>query len=499
MAYKKIEMGTKKHIKRLHSSGISIHEIARQMNISRNTVRSIIRNDLPSLEGSTLTDTNQTRYDQFREWLPYIESELYRKGVTRQLLWLEYKDKMPEGYSYSQFCYHLQEYLKPNEVTLHIDQKPADKLYVDFTGHKLQIVDRKTGEISEKEVFVATLGYSGFTYVEACDSQRKEDYISCLENALRYLGGVPAVIVPDNLKSAVTKADNYEPLLNKNLAEFGEHHEVAILPARSRKPRDKAWVERMVGIVYSHIFAPLRNEVFDDQFILNEEIWLKLETLNSRPLQKRPESRSELFEKDEKPLLKPLNPDRYQIREYAQATLMKNSYVYLKCDKHYYSAPYQYIGKKLKINYTRDYVSIFYNHQQIAFHQRDKRPYKYTTVAAHLPSTHQVVLDWSPESFLLQAEKISESVKGYIQRILNKAYYPEQAYRSCRGIFNLGKKYGNERLVKACQRAESYGNYSYMTIKKILINNYDKLPMNNQQEQKQIPFHDNIRGANYYK
>ena len=214
MAYRKVEMGEKKLVKRLFQSGVSIREIVRQTGLSRNTVRGYIRDE--DLSEST-EETSNDRYDHFMELLPYLESELQRKGVTRQLLWLEYKQKHPDGYGYSQFCHHLNEHLKQGEVTLHIEQKPADKLYIDFTGWKLEIVDRDTGEIIPQEIFVSTLGYSSFAYIEACNSQKKEDLLHCLENSLRYIGGVPAVIVPDNLKSAVTKAENYKPELNHNL------------------------------------------------------------------------------------------------------------------------------------------------------------------------------------------------------------------------------------------------------------------------------------------
>ena len=496
MAYHKVEMGEKKLVKRLSEGGVSIHEIVRQTGLSRNTVRGYIRDD--DLNEST-EDQSDDRYNQLLELLPDYKLELARKGVTRQLLWLEYKQEHPDGYGYSQFCHHFHEYLKRDDVTLHIDQEPGDKLYVDFTGWKLEIVDRNTGEIIPQEVFVSVLGYSSFGYLEACNSQKKEDFLHCMENTLRYIGGVPAVIVPDNMKAAVTKADNYEPDLNRNLQEFGEHHGVGILPARSRKPRDKAWVERMVSIIYTHVFAPLRDQVFHDQYSLNQALWDKLEDLNNMPLQKRPESRRELLERDEKPLLKDLPAERYVVKEYAQATVMKNSNVHLSRDKHYYSVPYKYVGKKIKISFTRDHVSVFYNHQQIAFHQRDRRPYKYTTVAAHLPSTHQVILDWNPEKFIKQASEISQEVEHYMREILERKYYPEQAYRSCAGLLNLGRKYGHQRLTNACRRAATFGNYGYKTIGNILKNNYDNLPDPTRQHQKKLPFHDNIRGAGNYK
>jgi len=514
MAYKNIEMGTIKHIQRLSENGISIKEITRQMGLSRNTVRKYVRthSEDPKPRGSEIINTENNeaadddnhkneRLKKFNRYLSYFEKELRKRGVTKQLLWFEYKSKEPEGYAYSQFCYHLQQYLKRNTATLHIEQKPGDKLYVDFAGEKMEIINRETGEITKAEVFIATLGYSGFTYVQACKSQQKEDYINCLENTLRYLGGVPLVIVPDNLKSAVTKADKYEPEINRNLEEFSEHYGVGILPARSRKPRDKAWVERMVSIVYTRIYAPLRNHEFYDIETLNDAIWEKLDDHNNMLFQDKPYSRTEIFERDEKHLLKALATEKYRVKEYAYVRVMKNSHVQLRKDRHYYSVPYQHIGKKIKIAYSIDHVQVFYQHEQIAFHLRDTRPYKYTTVAAHLPSTHRLILDWSPEKFISQAARISAVVENYITKILNKNYYPEQSYRSCMGIFNLGRKYGNERLINACTRADYYGNYGYKIIENILKKNYDKLPLtlNANKEQLNLPFHENIRGADQYK
>lgn len=513
MAGKTIEMGTIKQVKTLSANGVAIKEISRKMGISRNTVRKYLRDDadnpeiIPGLPdsginedtGNKTVDIETGRFKAFEKLCPYIESELKKKGVTRQLLWLEYKEQYPGGYSYTQFCYHVQQYLKKNTVTLHLEQKAGDRLYVDYAGQKLEIVDRDTGEITQLEVFIATLGFSGLTYIEACYSQKKEDFLHCLENTLRYIGGVPAVIIPDNLKSAVQKANRYEAELNRNLEEFGEHHATGILPARSRKPRDKAWVERMVAILYTRVYAPLRREVFHDIESLNEALWDKLEEHNNMHLQGKPFSRRELFEKEEKYLLKPLHSERYEVKDYAQVTVMKNTHVQLRIDRHYYSVPYKYIGCKVKIIYTRRHVSIFYQHEQIAFHQRDPRPFKYTTLADHLPSTHRVILDWSPEKFMKQAALISASVENYIGQVLHKTYYPEQAYRSCMGIFNLGRKYGNDRLSNACERASYYGNYGYKIVENILKKNFDKLPLKYQQEQLSLPLHQNIRGADEYK
>jgi transposase len=361
----------------------------------------------------------------------------------------------------------------------------------------MTIADPYTGEIKEVEVFVAVLGYSGKTYVRACESQRKEDFLSCIVRTLNYYGGVPKVLVPDNLKSAVDKANAYEAEINRDLLDLGNHYDMAILPARSLKPRDKAWVERMVQIVYTRIYAPLRNQVFTNLDKLNDAIAEYLEKHNNIPLQGRQESRNIIFENEEKGHLNPLPQDYWELKEYLQVKVMKNCHVQLHLDRHYYSVPYHYIGQKIKLVYTVTYVSVYFNGERIAYHLRDRTPYKYTTVKDHLPSTHQFVSEWNPVKFIEWAGRIHPDVESYIRKILDNKSYPEQTYRSCVGILSFEKKAGKDRLIAACQRASSFGVYNYKVIGQIINNRLDRVePKTNQIT---MPLHENIRGANYYK
>lgn len=381
---------------------------------------------------------------------------------------------------------------------MHIEHKVGDKLYIDFAGDKLKIIDKETGEEKAVEVFVAILGASQLTYVEAVYTQAKEDLIAACENALHYCGGVPAAIVPDNLRSAVTKSSKYEAVINEAFADFAHHYNTAVLPARAYRPRDKALVENAVRLIYSRIYTKLRDSDYFSLEELNAAIRAELEDYNSRLLKGRNYSRRQQFEEIERSALQPLPPLRYELKKHLFATVMKNGHVSLGEDKHYYSVPYRFIGKKVKLMYSHTSVEVYYNYQCIAIHPRIKSPYNYTTDKEHLASTHRFVSDWTPETFLDWGEKIHADVKLYILRILARKQHPEQAYKSCVGVLSFAKKVGNERLIKACQRGLDYGMYNYKIIQKILEKGLDKQPQE-ETEQLQMPLHDNIRGENYYQ
>jgi transposase len=481
-----------KQIRLLNELGKGKKTIARELGLSKNTVKSYLINDNRAVhsEGSG-------RQQVLTDFFPYCREELRRKGVTRQILWGEYRSKHTEGYSYTQFCEYFKQWLGTTDATLHIEQHAGDKMYIDFAGSKLEIADHDSGEITQAEVFVSVLGYSGLTYVRACRSQQKEDFLQCIVHALDYYGGVPKVLVPDNLKSAVDKPNRYEATINRDLIDLGNHYGIGILATRSRKPRDKAWVERMVQIIYTRIFAPLRNEVFTSFESLNEAILELLDLHNNKPFQLRPETRRELFETEEKTLLQALPQDRYELKEYLQVKVMKNSHVQLHKDRNYYSVPYQYIGQKVKIVYTATYVSVYLGSQRIAYHLRSYKPYKYNTVKEHLPSSHRFVSDWNPDKFIDWADHIHPDVKDYIGKVLENKSYPEQTYRSCVGILSFDKKAGRDRLIAACQRAAGYGVYNYKVIEQIITNKLDRLET--PKEKTTMPLHKNIRGADYYK
>jgi len=419
--------------------------------------------------------------------------------MNRRILWEAYRKEFPDGFQYTQFCFYYNQWKARVNPTMHLDHKAGDKLYVDFAGEKLTITDKESGEIIEVEVFVAILGASQLTYVEAVLSQQKEDFIAACEDALHYYGGVPAAIVPDNLKAAVTKSNRYEPTLNETFADFADHYATTILPARAYRPRDKALVEGAVKIVYSRIYAPIRNATYHTLAELNTAIKEALEVHNSQLLKGRNYSRRLQFEEVERATLSPLPALRYEFKKQHQATVMKNGHVCLGVDKHYYSVPYRFIGRKVKILYSRSSIEVYYHYERIAMHKRIKSPYSYTTDDDHMASTHRFVTEWTPDKFLSWGASIHEDVRLYILKILDRKQHPEQAYKSCVGILSLAKKAGNERLATACRRALGYGIHNYKTIQQILENKMDNYEESVFADELPMPNHDNIRGEDYYK
>ncbi|PWV44400.1 IS21 family transposase [Chitinophaga sp. S165] len=514
MAGETISMTKLKQIFLHRRNGMALEAIARVMNISRNTVKKYIRlaeqkglelEQLAAMEEHDLekifaepTSVGKSRFQDLEGMFGWMEQELKRTGVTRWLLWAEYKSRYPDGYAYTQFCDYYRHWLEHRSATMHFDHTPADKAYIDFTGKRLQVVDRDGGEVREVEIYVCILGFSQLTYVEALNSQRKEDFLQATANSLKYFGGVPKALVTDNLKSAVTEPDNYEPEINESFLEFGNHYQTTIYPTRSRKPKDKALVESAVNIVYKRIFAPLRDKIFFELHELNIAILELLNKHNNEMLHKEPFSRRQKFDQHEAALLQPLPTTPYQLRKYKIAKVMKNSHIQL--EKHYYSVPYRFIGKEVKAIYTRDQVHIFINNERIAFHIRGYKPFGYTTDQNHLPSSHQFVADWKPEKFLSWADSISPQVRNYIETILQQKKYPEQAYRSCVGILSLAKKAGKERLIKAIERASFYQIYNYKTVKKILDGGLEMLfEPDSDQSEASLPQHTNIRGKEHYQ
>lgn len=515
MANNPIGMNKIRHILRLHTQGRSKSLIAQQTGVARNTLKKYLKEfiasglsfgeiselgdkDLEDLfikqEEKPVNQKLQTLFTLF----PSMDKELKRKGVTRLLLWEGYKTKHPDGVGRSQFNHYFALWKARVNPTMHMEHKVGDKLYVDFAGEKLTIVDKQTGEIQPVEVFVAILGASQLTYVEAVMSQQKEDFIGACESALLYYGGVPAAIVPDNLKSAVTKSSKYEPVLNETFADFAEHYSTTILPARAYRPRDKALVENAVRIIYTRIYAKLRDTIYFTLEELNAAILLALNTHNNLLLTGRNYSRRQQFDEIERSALAPLPLLRYELKKHIFVTVMKNGHVSLNADKHYYSVPYRFIGKKIKLMYSRHTVDIFYHYERIAQHKRMKSPYNYTTDKEHLASAHRFVSDWTPERFLKWASDIHEDVYFYILKILDRKQHPEQAYKSCIGILGFAKKVGNDRLIKACQRAIGYEMYNYKIIQRILEKGLDK-QTDEENEQLEMPLHDNIRGEEYYQ
>jgi len=516
MAGKRITMSSLKQILLLRNLGTGKKTIAKQTGVSKITIneyfrqierkgyvlQDIIQLEEPELE-ALFTNAKENdeiaRYNVLKELFPYFSEELRRTGVNRMVLWQEYKAKHPWGYSYSQFCYHYQQWTTSNKTSLHIEQKPGDKVYVDFAGKKLSIVDRNTGEVKEVEMLVATLGYSGLTYIEFCPSQKKEDFLHCLENALQYFGGVPLACVPDNLKSGVTKASRYEPKIARDLEDLANHYGLAIVPTRSRKPQDKAWVERMVNIIYSRVYAVLRNEVFHTIGSLNQARLPLLEKHNTMKMQDRDDSRRSLFEREEQHFLRPLQKDRFEIKTYLNLTIGSNYHVYIKRYHHYYSAPYRYCHQRCKVICTATHVSIYLKGEQIAFHVRDYSSNRYTTNPDHMPEKDKHVIGLTPEKLLERGKQIGEEVRQYIQVILNRPRYIEQSFKSCEGILSYGRRAGNDRLIAACRRGIRFNEYTYGFIKNTISSHLDKVEEDQCPNQFVLPLHENIRGAQNYQ
>lgn len=430
------------------------------------------------------------------DFFPVMETQLRRRGMTVSKQFRIFNSLHQDSYRETSFYKYYNQWSKKVNPTMHIEHKVGDKMYVDYAGETLTYVDIDTGEIRQAQVFVAILGWSQYAYVEAMVSQTVEEFIAACEHALHFFKGVPLAIVPDNLKSAVIKAIKYEPIVNENFKAFADHYGMSVLPARSRKPQDKAHVENMVKISYQNIYTNLPEKQLVTLGALNEQIGAELSKLNDAPLTGKECSRSDQWQM-ELSALQLLPATVYELRKIKQVTVMKNGHVYLSDDQHYYSVPYELIGKKLKLHYSRSQIELYMAYQLIATHKRVRSPHNYTTDPAHIPAQHLYVTEWSPTFFLEKAKAIDPVVENYIAQVLAKKQHPEQAYKSCMGILSFSKRVGNQRLIKACARAHQIGYYNYKIIDDILKNNLDNYDEDMQATP--MPSHDNIRGSNYYQ
>lgn len=437
--------------------------------------------------------TENPRYTDLEKCFPYFEKELKRVGVTLQLLWEEYRETHKNGYEYSQFCYHFYHWSKENKVSMHMEHKAGDKLFVDFAGSKLYVTNPTTGKRTPCEVFVSVLGCSQLCYIEAVYSQKKMDWATVNENAIHFYRGVPAAIVPDCLRTAVTKAHKYEPDLNQTYQDFAAHYGTVILPARALHPKDKSLAENFVRIAYQRIYAPLRNREFYSLEELNQALWEQLDKHNNKLFQQRDYSRQGLFDQVEQKELKPLPTNRYELKHFCKLKVQYNHHIYFKEDKHYYSIPFQYTGKHVRIIYTDRNVEAYYNNQRIAMHQRDPTPYGYTTKNEHRPDNHRFLSEWTPNRFIRWGRSINPEVEELITKILDSRPHPEHAFRSCMGLLNLAKKHPKPAYVKACKKALEMNCLQYKFIKNILDNKTFDID-EEAQEPFKLPKHANIRG-----
>lgn len=426
-------------------------------------------------------------------FFPYADKRLKQPGMTLQLLWKEYSLQQTDGYQSTAFYKYFRLWKGRSHPSMRMVHKAGERMFVDYTGKKLEIVDPNTGEVKLVEVFVSILGASQLTYIEAVESQDTEDWIKVSENSVHYFGGAPIAIVPDNLKSAVDKSSRYEPELNQNFEAFAEHYGMIVLPARAYKPKDKSLVEGTVKIAYSRIYTNLHGKTFTSLADLNTAILHYLQIHNSTCFTGRNYSRLQQFDEIEKHTLQPLHPLRFEMRQTAIVTVMKNGHVCLHADKHYYSVHYSYIGKKVKLFYSKSKLEIYFKYELIATHERIRSPHNYTTEPAHMATHNKQIAEWNPERFLQDAMLIHADVESYIREVLAKKPHPEQGYKSCQGILSFAKRVGHQRLIAACQRAHQYGLYHYKIIESILKRNLDQQPIE-EEPAGQMPEHENIRG-----
>tara|TARA_B100000524_G_scaffold273605_1_gene151404 strand:- start:883 stop:2403 length:1521 start_codon:yes stop_codon:yes gene_type:complete len=427
----------------------------------------------------------------------YIHTELKRKYVTLDLLWREYKQAHPDGLEYSSFCESYKKWAGKIDVSMRQHHAPADKLFVDYAGTTIDVVDGNTGEVRQAQVFVAVLGASNYTFAEATWTQGIADWVGSHVRALNFFGGSPRCVVPDNLKSGVTRAVFFEPTINETYADWARHYGIAILPARVGKPKDKAKVEGAVLIAERWIIAALRNEKFFSLTALNRTISELLASLNTRPFKKMPGSRQSAFEALDKPELLPLPSHPYEFADWQKRRVGIDYHV--EVDGHYYSVPYQHAKEEVLVRIGDKTVEAYLRGKRIASHLRKHSKARHTTAPEHMPENHKAIADWTPAKFRIQAQKIGPNTLAVVEQQLNTRKYPEQAYRSCVGILRHINTHGKEALEQACELALQINSANYRSISSILKTGKAKAAVSQAQTETLLPeHHSNVRGADYY-
>ena len=490
------------------SCGVSSRDIGRSLKIADSTARKYLKAAKVSLldwaKISEMTDEQLAVMVHARPSrdisrpLPdfkQVHQDLKKPGVTLTLLWEEYKSGYPDGYQLSQFYQHYHAFAQTLRVTLRQTYTAGEVMFVDYAGQTVPIHDRDTGRVRQAEIFVAVLGASNYAFAEATADQGLESWVGSHVRAFTYFGGVPGKVVPDNLKSGVNKACRYEPEINRAYADVIEHYGTAVIPARARRPQDKAKVEAGVQLVERWILAALRNHKFFSLSELNQAISELLIKLNERPFQKLPGSRKSVYEGLEKDALKPLPATKYEFAQWKKARV--NIDYHIELEGHYYSVPYQLIRQEVLLRYTVTTVEILHNSQRVASHARDDRRGRHSTITAHMPKSHQEHLSWTPSRIVDAAQKIGSETAALVDEIMTSRQHPEQGYRSCLGIIRLAKVYSNERLEAACSRGRKIGARSYTNIASILKAGLDRKPTIDEVKTVNV-MHENIRGAGYY-
>lgn len=511
MSRKRAPMRRIKEVLRLsHFGGLGERDIATATNQKKSTVHDYkIRAELAGLiwdEAVGLDDaeierrlfppaTPGSETKAVPDW-GEINRELRRKGVTLQLLWEEYKDVHPTGYGYSRFCELYQRAEPRMDLSMRQIHKAGEKLFVDYSGQTIEIIDRQTGECQTAQIFVAVWGASNYTFAEATRTQQLPDWIGSHVRAFRYFGGVPELLIPDNLRSGVSKAWFYDPEINPTYQGLASHYGVAVLPTRVAHPKDKAKVEVGVQVVQRWILARLRNRQFFSLAEANEAIAELLERLNTRAFRKLPGNRRSLFERLDQPVLRPLPVTPYEFDEWKRGSVGFDYHI--DWDDHHYSVPFQLVKQTVDIRITATVVEVFQGGKRVAVHPRSRVKFGYSTLPEHMPPAHRKWLEWTPQRIINWAAKAGQNVAALVERLMSSRPHPEQGFRSAIGIIGLGKKVGDFRLDAACRRAIAIGGETYRCVARILEHGQDRLPLPGATPTSPVLTHSNLRGGTYF-
>jgi transposase len=523
MANKVISMQQIRLLVQLLEKGFSIRSIASQIRLSRQTVtlyaEKLVGTQRPFADLRELSDadlativysipvravvTENARLQDFTGRINYLLMELKRTGVTRLLLWDEYRKEYENHYQYTQFCILLKQALDTTSATMHLSHTAAEMVMVDFAGDRMSYTDKSTGELIFCPVLVAVLPFSKYTFAMALVDATIPQVIKALNACLVYFEGVPLSLKTDNMKQVVTKSCRYEPLFSEALQKWSLHYNITLLATRVARPKDKASVENEVKIAYQRIYAPLRDNSFYNPDQLNSAIKIQLDAHNEKLFQKKDHSRKDHFEKEEKSLLQPLPATLFELKHQVIAKVQRNYHITLGEDYHHYSVPYQHIGKRVSVIYDADIVEVYYQYTRIALHRRSYRQHDFTTADGHMPTGHlqyHQQKGYTPVYFLNKAKLIGPAAHDYVNEILKSRAYTEQTYNGCRGILRLNDQYGSLRLEAACRRALRGSVFNYRTIQNILTGNQDLLTdENNQLDLFKVPDHPNLRGPGAYQ
>lgn len=500
-----------------YSRSLSIRKIARSLGLKRSTVSDYIKRaaaagiDWPVPDGWDEQDLHAALFGAAnapacRRPLPdwsYVHLELHKKSVTLQLLHEEYLADHPDGYRYSQFCERYRRFRKALNVSMRQTYRAGEKLFVDYAGQTIDVIDGSSGRVTKAHLFVAVLGASNYTYAEATATEGLADWIAAHCNAFEYFGGVTELLIPDNTKCAVQTPCRYEPELNRTYLDLANHYGTCVIPARTKRPKDKAKVESGVLVAERWILAALRRRQFFSIAELNGAIRELLERLNRRQFKKLPGCRHSMFCDLDKPAMQPLPAARFEYAQWRQATVSIDYHVAVHLNQsryHYYSVPYTLARQEADVRISRDTVEVYVKARRVAAHRRDDTPGAYSTLREHMPESHKRYAQWSPGRIANWAAKTGPACAHVAQAIMSARPHPEQGFRSCLGLIRLGDRYGAERLEAACTRAQALGLTSYRSVKNMLENNQDRLPLP-QQQQELLPVNDpsHIRGREYYQ